>query len=712
MADQDTNELLKQALLDKAAGIPQQTVLPPLSNVPVSQPLTATPTALSTIPAPLGVGPGAGTEMKLNAGTNNGLAGPAKTYTAPAETVLPPLSNVDKKAEDIDEKYREKYANTALDHAVEHAKNEGLAQPLADQLAPTLSQSTLSNDGPGPLSPAPIVLGAPQKMPVIGAGPQPLGENAPALPNQLAGPTFINKETGKGELGPAGTPAALGGDPTAGIPLSLENVPTNVPTYGGPGKVPALDQPIPKNQLAKDSANFNWDPSQHSGIANLEHNADMKKGIGGFFDKLGAHALGGLTDLGDVVAPEFMERVPGTPLDFQIKQQQKAAAAQQALANTKTQSEINKTNAETGAIPADTALKVAQTSEANAKAAAGPSLGTPQEQLTKAYLDQASMAPGTPEYATQQKKIDAISQGITGAKTAENSADPGKQIISASDYQNFQKKLKLLEAGMSPDAATTFEAGFGASPNDTRDELDKKFEEATKAATANGSEQDRLIKEAEDKQKEKDRIVEFNIAQANIQAQRETTHQLALSNQQFAQSREVDSQASKAYAPIAEIIQKDSDKIDKLNAAAADLSSPNGMKNAMGVIQTLTGVAGGAGSGVKVTGAEIQLQLKTRGWTDSAKVNINNALDPGNYELMSDNQREAMKGTITYVQKVVNQRLLNASSAATKILHAQSIPEIRNAESEYTNSLTPKETGLQGHTGGGSFDPNKLPKAN
>lgn len=335
MADQDTNELLKQALLDKAAGIPQQTVLPPLSNVPVSQPLTATPTALSTIPAPLGVGPGAGTEMKLNAGTNNGLAGPAKTYTAPAETVLPPLSNVDKKAEDIDEKYREKYANTALDHAVEHAKNEGLAQPLADHLAPTLSQSTLSNDGPGPLSPAPIVLGAPQKMPVIGAGPQPLGENAPALPNQLA------------NLGPAGTPAALGGDATAGIPLSLENVPTNVPTYGGPGKVPALDQPIPKNQLAKDSANFNWDPSQHSGIANLEHNADMKKGIGGFFAKLGAHALGGLTDLGDVVAPEFMERVPGTPLDFQIKQQQKGAAAAQALGNLKTQSEINKANAET-----------------------------------------------------------------------------------------------------------------------------------------------------------------------------------------------------------------------------------------------------------------------------------------------------------------------------------------------------------------------------
>jgi hypothetical protein len=150
-----------------------------------------------------------------------------------------------------------------------------------------------------------------------------------------------------------------------------------------------------------------------------------------------------------------------------------------------------------------------------------------------------------------------------------------------------------------------------------------------------------------------------------------------------ATNKEID----KAQAQLKDVLSKSDARIENLNEAMADIDKPNGEKDAMGVVKALVSTAGGQGSGVRVTQAELQRISQARGWTDSAKVTLNNIFNPSSYESMSPAQREQLKGIEQDVYNLVEEKNDAAHQAFGEITGARSIPEVRAAQNKFNDVI-------------------------
>lgn len=179
--------------------------------------------------------------------------------------------------------------------------------------------------------------------------------------------------------------------------------------------------------------------------------------------------------------------------------------------------------------------------------------------------------------------------------------------------------------------------------------------------------------------------------------QREATEQQTAATRADTRSRQADEDTNKeidkAQAQIQPILTKSDAKIETLAEAMTTLDKPNGEKDAMAPVKALVAIASGQGSGVRITMPELQRIAQARGWTDSAKVTLNNIFEPESYESMSPSQRTQLKGIIQDVYGAVEGKNDAAHQAYGEITGARSVPEVRTAQEKFNNVIKSQNAG-------------------
>jgi len=344
-------------------------------------------------PSTLSVGPGAGTQMKLDAGTNSGLAGPLPTHVipsvqpplaprynlpqgtlAPGVTLLtPPPYTPESAAVEAHFEYNRAVAETPASVLKAAAKNEseietrlgatglvpkpetipGLSKEQKDAINQGVQEAKNEFASASPMQPitGPIASTSPVTTPTnignpghVSAYNSPFSETA-----AVAQPLKPVAQTEPTPLTVAPAPKALMPPAEVAQSVTPKAQPINgLTAYGTPfGPQPQLGNPgLQAEQQANqfyNGSHANARPAISALLSRAEqiHNPFLRT-----LGEIGAGGLRGLETIGEIAAPGIMQNIPGTIGNFNAKQQFARQLATQNLANQKTQADVTKENLE------------------------------------------------------------------------------------------------------------------------------------------------------------------------------------------------------------------------------------------------------------------------------------------------------------------------------------------------------------------------------
>jgi hypothetical protein len=132
-------------------------------------------------------------------------------------------------------------------------------------------------------------------------------------------------------------------------------------------------------------------------------------------------------------------------------------------------------------------------------------------------------------------------------------------------------------------------------------------------------------------------------------------------------------------------------QFDKLNQAKTEISSGASAGQAIGVITTLSGMASGQGSGVRITQAELNSMVKARGLGGDLEALKQKILDSG--QPLTPDQVKQINGLIDDVQKRAGQKLAIINKGLDDINNAASDKEVKQIDNRIRKNMTSFEQG-------------------
>jgi hypothetical protein len=463
-------------------------------------------------------------------------------------------------------------------------------------------------------------------LPPVGATALPAAQQAPQQPKPPS-PEDVRLKGAEDRLAQAEKPAGV------------EKLMTKAQNIGKSPKLDAQGKPMVDAQgkpVMEDSGNW------------------FTRHIARPLGEVGAGALRGLNIAGDVLVPGVTAAIPGTDLNRKV----------QMLGARANLDDAEKSK-----------LQAAQAEEAEAKATGAQSQQKQIADMAAKGYSQVTDAMGRTSWQFtgkgEQKNI------IDDRQTIADPNDPLKQVPNP----NFQKTVlgnvdpsgKVLSYGPQvgepqkqtqqigtqgvtsytnqvndlPNLSAAQKKNYAPNANDSPEQAEKKLADARDLDARIAQGKERGLKEKE---------------QSTMKLQGEK---------------------DKAVKNTEDVLKKDQAKIEDANAALDLIRKPNGMKDALVVVKGLVVTAGGQGSGVRITKAELERIQTSRGWTGSVDVLLNNAFDPANYESLSAEQRTQLGGIVQDVLSRVSKRtdLIYAERAA--IRNANSVEEINKIENQF-----------------------------
>ncbi len=124
-------------------------------------------------------------------------------------------------------------------------------------------------------------------------------------------------------------------------------------------------------------------------------------------------------------------------------------------------------------------------------------------------------------------------------------------------------------------------------------------------------------------------------------------------------------------------------QIDTIEQAKTELGG-GAIGQALGTIKTLVGLAGGKGSGVRITQAELNSLLHARGVKGDMQGWLNGLEGKGN---LSGEQQQQLNQVLTDVEGRLRQKQQSYNDTLDKLSGAKSTDEIRKIQSDYRRSL-------------------------
>ncbi len=285
------------------------------------------------------------------------------------------------------------------------------------------------------------------------------------------------------------------------------------------------------------------------------------------FAEVGAGVVRGIETTGNIAAPGVMMNIPGT----QFNRAARITGDESRVA----QAEENRNKA-----------AAAQNLEAEAEknrvlAANGGNPGTKTEDL--AYDKNGAVigwhdAKGVlhaPDDPATPANIKAVL-----AQANDKTIDEPKQPLGDAGVNQHAAQLNTLTFGMDANQKSQFLAAYGAQPTDTHAVATKRLEDAKAAAAMQGAERDRKIAQ--------------DTAQKNHSDQQANIH-----------TQQTNSIYERVRQPYVAQLGKLHDALQANEMAAADLTAGSPVGQAVGIIKSLSAMAGGMGSGVRITKAEL-----------------------------------------------------------------------------------------------------------
>lgn len=196
-------------------------------------------------------------------------------------------------------------------------------------------------------------------------------------------------------------------------------------------------------------------------------------------------------------------------------------------------------------------------------------------------------------------------------------------------------------------------------PNPTQADYAKVMEQADKDSKAVQAEADR--KEADNLRKAHEGEVKNEKADAATQKEINTAH-----------------------SSIEKRLDKADEQLEKLHTATSTVGGNSEMGDALGVVKTLVATAGGQGTGVRITMPEIQRIAQGRGWAGGVEAFFEHA---AGYGTLTPTQRDQIKGIISDITTLVQQKRDLLADIDNKILGAGSIQEVRGYQKEMNDRM-------------------------
>lgn len=154
---------------------------------------------------------------------------------------------------------------------------------------------------------------------------------------------------------------------------------------------------------------------------------------------------------------------------------------------------------------------------------------------------------------------------------------------------------------------------------------------------------------------------------------------------------ELDKTTNRVIAPWRKQYDSSTAQFDKLNQAKTEISSGASAGQAIGVITTLSGMASGQGSGVRITQAELNSMVKARGLGDDLEAVKQKIVDSG--QPLTPDQVKSINGLIDDVQKRAGQKLSIINHGLDDINNATTGAEVKKIDTRIRHQMTAFEQG-------------------
>jgi len=411
--------------------------------------------------------------------------------------------------------------------------------------------------------------------------------------------------------------------------------------------------------------------------------------------EIGSGLARGVETVGNIAVPGVMANIPGTEMNRGVRiagaQNQLAGAEKNRLAAAGAEKD------EAAATGATANTKMTADMAAKGYTPVTDAMGKTSWQFTgkgeeKVTTDDRKTLPdGTPNpnygksvYATLNPQGQAMSYGALAAEPNKPAAAPTKESDEIK-YTGLDQALRTNPAGVS----TTDRPGLAAYQ---RAQGTKGLNpEALQATTGQFPVPADYPKGYQDPQYQKDHAAWNNSYDKAFRGQPAQLEAQAKVDQ--GKQDKLFQQKNDSVKNYETVMGKNSDKIMNLQQAQSMLDDPNGMKDALVLVKALVATAGGMGSGVRITNAELQRISSSRGWSDTAGIKINNALDPANWESLSPAQREQLKGIVQDVFKNVDRKQNILAAGTADIRNAHSTDEINGIQNRVDKQVRAMERG-------------------
>jgi hypothetical protein len=441
---------------------------------------------------------------------------------------------------------------------------------------------------------------------------------------------------------------AVGANPQTPPPVSAED--KQVSTAQEQLDKAKANVPAEK-RLMDASKNIGSDPDsfmgRHPGIARVAR-------IG---SEIGSGVLRGVETAGNIVAPRIMESIPGT----QFNRASRIQGAENELSG-----------AEKNREEAAQAQNLTAEAEKNKTLAAGGGAGKVEDLSYDKNGDPIGWhdAKGVLHSLDDPTTPPTIQSVIKAAK--DKTVDEPKQPLGDAGVKQHGMQLETLTAGMDANQKAQFLAAYAAQPGDTHGVATKRLEDAKAAAALTGSERDRKIAQ--------------DTAQKNHNDQQANIH-----------TSQTNSIYERVRQPYVTQLGKLHDSIQANEMAAQDLQAGSPVGQAMGIIKSLSAMAGGMGSGVRITQTELNSISQARTgakWSEMAQ-----HIATG--KSLTQDQVTQLQSLLGDVHELVSQKERVLNAGLDKMNFATSPQEIKDADS----MLRKQFTAIENHK---AFTPSQL----
>jgi hypothetical protein len=401
-------------------------------------------------------------------------------------------------------------------------------------------------------------------------------------------------------------------------------------------------------------------PQDTTDLTELNRRKNTGSGISQIHNPVARGLLRGLNVAGSIIAPRIMPAIPGTEEHHNYLVKQAEGTVDKDVARAKENASTAETEQRTAAAPTPEEAAAARAAETRERNAQAQNLEHPRpKDLTEAYLRDNPNATAADLAAFLQK-----------------------------DYETREDaRAKAEAAARQPNEYADFKTGFlKKNPNATPDEVTAAYNKSKKTATETSAEDDQKYEALIAKRNLNQKLTPEEEAQVKAYEHRKTLGQQVTNvyANERADKTELNKQATTLHKQLMTEFSTVQTQMDNLAQAREDLKA-NPVGQNLGSIKTLVALAGGRGSGVRITQAELNSLAANLG----LKATFNNWLSSiegkGKFDTATLNQ---INQVLDGVEKIARDKQAKLNSALDSLQDAKSKDDINKIERDYRHGVS------------------------